>query len=231
MYDESSAGANFYGNSDNDMANTNALVPVADATASGDLVTYGDSTNNNSNNNNYDTNNNYDANNNGYANANNNPYDNNGNPYDGNNSNGLIDGGTSGVPYQNGGMHGQGGGDGGGDGAPPQGALVGLDPSGYGGGTIAGGDGGGGGGGVGGGGGAIGVPPSMAGEVERWFSALVVGAKGILFEGGPIKVCVRASVCQAFFCFIFVFVFVFVCPPVICFCFCFCRSVTWLRHD
>lgn len=39
-----------------------------------------------------------------------------------------------------------------------------------------------------GGGGVVGVPDSMQGQVSAWLSSLTVNPKGILFEGGPIKV-------------------------------------------
>lgn len=43
-------------------------------------------------------------------------------------------------------------------------------------------------GGGGGGGDVVGVPPSMQGQVSAWCDALMINSKGILFEGGPIKV-------------------------------------------
>lgn len=36
--------------------------------------------------------------------------------------------------------------------------------------------------------GAVGVPPEMRSQVASWLSSLMVSDKGILFEGGPIKV-------------------------------------------
>ncbi|CAM9117216.1 unnamed protein product [Pylaiella littoralis] len=89
----------------------------------------------------------------------------------------------------------------GGNGAPNHGAPYGMDGGGAGmggvsgdsfGGGYGGGDGVGvGGGGAvaqGGGGPPVGVPAEMTAQVVSWLSALMVSDKGILFEGGPIKI-------------------------------------------